>query len=164
MQGIKAIIGGVRGAVRRWWCATDGAIAVEMALVAPVLAMVAVPIIDIGMGTYTQMQVQEAAQAGVQYAADHGWSSAGVTQAAHDATSLPAASVTVTPAQSCGCATSTGVTSATCGDSCPQGAVTTTAGGSYVVVTVQAPYNMLVSYPGLSNPMTLTASAVVRLQ
>jgi hypothetical protein len=136
-----------------------------MALIAPMLAAVAVPLIDIGMGTYTQMQVQEAAQAGVQYAADHGWSSSGVQQAALDATSLPTTSVTVTRAQSCGCATSTGIVSATCGDSCTQpGAITATAGGSYAFVTVQAPYDMLVSYPGLSNPMTLTASAVVRLQ
>lgn len=163
MQGIRAIIGKVRGEVRRWWGASEGAIAVEMALIAPVLAAITVPLIDIGMGTYTQMQVQEAAQAGVQYAADHGWSSTGVTQAAQAATSL-ATSITVTPTQSCGCATSTGVTSATCGNACPSGATTTTAGGSYVFVTTQATYDMLVSYPGLSNPMTLTASAVVRLQ
>lgn len=156
MRGIRAII----GVFGRWRHATDGAIAVEMALIAPVLAAVIVPLIDIGMGTYTEMQVQEAAQAGVQYAADHGWSSTGVQDAALNATSL-SVSLTPAPYQSCGCATSSGVTSATCGVTCPDGS---TAGGSYAFVTAQTQYQTLLSYPGLSNPMTLSASAVVRLQ
>ena len=65
MRGMQAIVAGLaplRGA-------TEGAIAVEMALIAPVLAAILVLLIDIGMGTYEQMQVQEAAQAGIQYAA-----------------------------------------------------------------------------------------------
>jgi Flp pilus assembly protein TadG len=153
---MKAIIGGFAS----WRHATDGAIAVEMALVAPVLAVILVLLIDIGMGTYEQMQVQEAAQAGIQYAADHGWDSDGVQNAALNATSLP---VTLSPApsQSCGCATSTGIASATCGAACPDGS---TAGGSYVFVTAQAQYHTLINYPGISNPMTLSASAVLRLQ
>lgn len=156
MRGVKAII----DKFGLWRRAEDGAIAVEMALVAPVLAAILVPLIDIGMGTYEQMQVQEAAQAGIQYAADHGWSSTGVESAAQNATSL---TVTLSPApfESCGCATSAGVVSATCGAACDDGS---TAGGSYVFVTAQAQYHTLVNYPSLPNPMTLSASAVLRLQ
>jgi hypothetical protein len=36
--------------------------------------------------------------------------------------------------------------------------------GTYVTVSSQAQYSMLMSYPGLSNPLTLSAQSTVRIQ
>src|SRR5947209_8673258 len=75
--------------------AREGSAAVEFSVVAPVLAVVLVPLIDIGMAVYQQMQVQDAAQAGAQYAMAHGWNSASIQNAVTGATAL---SVTAAPA------------------------------------------------------------------
>jgi len=50
-----------------------GNAAVEFALIAPVLAATLVAMTDLGIGLYSKMQVENAAQAGAQYAIAKGW-------------------------------------------------------------------------------------------
>jgi Flp pilus assembly protein TadG len=137
-----------------------GSAVVEFALIAPVLGAALVAMVDIGIGFYENMEVENAAQAGAEYAIARGWNAAAVSNAVTAAGTLAAISATPAPTQSCGCASGTTISAIACGTICPNGA----AAGTYVTVTAQAQYTTIFSYPGLTSPMTLSAQAVVRIQ
>ena len=137
-----------------------GNAAVEFALVAPMLAAALVAMIDLGIGFYEKMEVENAAQAGAEYAIARGWNATSVANAVTASGTLAAISATPAPTQSCGCASGTTVAAASCGSVCPSGA----AAGTYVTVNAQAQYKTILSYPGLKSPMTLSAQSIVRLQ
>jgi Flp pilus assembly protein TadG len=139
--------------------AREGNAALEFSLGAPVLAIIFVPLIDIGMAVYQQMQVQDAAQAGAQYAMAHGWNSSGIQSAVTSATAL-SVSASPAPSKSCGCPDTSSVGAATCGSNCPDGQ----AAGTYVTVNAQATYAPLLPYPLLGTSMTLAAQATARIQ
>ena len=137
----------------------SGVAALELALVSSILVGILIPTFDLGMGAYQKMRVQDAAEAGAQYALTSGYSAAAITSAAQNATSL-GAGVTVTPSESCNCITGGTIgSSVACGSTCPDGSTA----GTYVTVATQATYTLLVSYPGLASPMTLNGSAIVRI-
>ena len=138
----------------------QGQTAVEFALVAPMLAAALVAMIDLGIGFYEKMEVENAAQAGAEYAIARGWNATSVANAVTASGTLAAISATPAPTQSCGCASGTTVAAASCGSTCPSGA----AAGTYVTVNAQAQYKTILSYPGLASPMTLSAQSIVRLQ
>ena len=94
--------------------AHEGNAALEFSIAAPVLAIIFIPLIDIGMAVYQQMQVQDAAQAGAQYAMAHGWNSGSIQSAVTSATALPV-SVSPAPSKSCGCPDGSSVSAAACG-------------------------------------------------
>ena len=149
--------------IKRLIAARDGTAVVEMALVLPMIVGMIIGMTDLGMGAYTEMQVQNAAQAGAEYATRVGYNSVGITAAVTNATSLSGVTANPVPSQSCGCAQGTTVTLFNtvppCAQVCPSGTV-----GTYVTVNAQASFTTLFSYPGLSSPMTLTASSVVRIK
>ncbi len=139
----------------------QGTSAIEFAIAAPLLLAILVPTADLGMGFYTRMQVQNAAQAGAQWAVLHQtFDSNAIQNAVANATSLPSITATPAPTQSCGCANGTGVTTVACGSTCPNGA----AAGSYATVSAQAPYSPLIPYPMLGASITLSAQSTVRYQ
>jgi Flp pilus assembly protein TadG len=146
-----------------WWrrllrhC--GGNAAMELALLASPLMLLAIGTGDYGLGIYRQMEVQNAAQAGAEYARKHGFSTTGITNAVTAATPLTV-SASPAPAQSCGCPSGTTISSATCGTTCASGALA----GTYVTVAAQATYSTIVPYPGIANSYTLTASSTVRIQ
>ena len=139
--------------------ARDGSAAVEFSIAAPVLAIIFVPLIDIGMAVYQQMQVQDAAQAGAQYAMRHGWNSSAIESAVTSATAL-SVSASPAPSKSCGCPDSSSVSSASCGSRCPDGQTA----GTYVTVSAQATYAPLLPYPTMGSSVTLTAQTTARIQ
>jgi Flp pilus assembly protein TadG len=139
--------------------ARDGSVAVEFSIAAPVLAIMFVPMIDIGMAVYQKMQVQDAAQAGVQYAMAHGWNSSSIQTAVTSATPL-SVSATPAPAKSCGCPDGSSFTAATCGSTCSDGQTA----GNYVTVSAQATYTPLLPYPTMGSSVTLSAQATARIQ
>ena len=139
--------------------ARDGSAAVEFSIAAPVLAIMFVPMIDIGMAVYQQMQVQDAAQAGAQYAMAHGWNSSSIQSAVTSATTL-SVSATPAPSKSCGCPDGSSVSAATCGSTCSDGRTA----GSYVTVSAQATYTPLLPYPTMGTSVTLSAQATARIQ
>jgi Flp pilus assembly protein TadG len=152
MIGCSVVI----GALRR----CTGNAAVEFALIAPVLAATLVAMTDLGIGLYSKMQVENAAQAGAQYAIAKGWNSAAIQNAVTSASALASVGAVPAPVQSCGCVNGTAITAAACGSLCPGGVKV----GTYVTVSAQASYSTLFSYPGLSSPMTLTGQSTVRIQ
>jgi Flp pilus assembly protein TadG len=137
-----------------------GAVALEFGLLVPVLSTMVVGVTDLSIGFVRKMAVQEAAEAGAQYAAVHGWSSAAITTAITSATSLTGVSASPAPSTSCGCPSGTSIAAATCGTTCASGRTA----GTYVTASAQYTYTMILSYPGLGNPLTLSASTTVRIQ
>lgn len=143
--------------------AEDGVSAVEFGLAAPVLLGLLIPLADLGIAYSDQIQVQQAAQAGAQYASLHPWNSGSVTaisNAVTAATTLSGINATPAPRQSCGCPSGSTITTATCGSTCSNGETA----GYYVVVTAQAPYTTVLPYSALGSSMTLSAQSTVRIQ
>ncbi|HZT51102.1 MAG TPA: TadE/TadG family type IV pilus assembly protein [Stellaceae bacterium] len=137
-----------------------GTAALEFGLLVPVLSTMVVGITDLSLGFAHKMAVQDAAEAGAQYAVLHGWSSSAVSSAITSATRLSGITASPAPSESCGCPSGTTITAATCGSTCASGRTAST----YVTANAQYSYRMILSYPGLSNPVTLSASATVRIQ
>src|SRR5579862_5271100 len=104
--------------------ADAGVAALEFSLGAPLLVALLIPMVDFGIGFYHQMQVQDAAQAGAQYALIHGWNSANsnaIQLAVTNATSLTSISPSPAPVESCGCPQGTSVAAVSCGGTCTNG-------------------------------------------
>jgi Flp pilus assembly protein TadG len=139
--------------------ARDGNAVVEFSIAAPVLAIIFVPLIDIGMAVYQQMQVQDAAQAGAQYAMAHGWNSSAIQSAVTSATAL-SVSASPAPSKTCGCPDGSSVSSATCGSTCSDGKTA----GIYVTVGAQVTYTPLLPYPTMGSSVTLSAQTTARIQ
>lgn len=143
-----------------WRDADDGTSAVEFCIIAPMLAAVLVPLIDLGLAFYQQMQVDDAAQAGAQYAMAHGWNTSAIQSAVTGATGLAGVSASPAPSRSCGCPSGTAVTAADCGSTCDDGQSART----YVTVSARATYTTLIPYPTIGSSVVLTAQSTVRVQ
>jgi Flp pilus assembly protein TadG len=141
-----------------------GAALVELAFAIPVLTGLLVPVIDIGMGLYQKMEVQDAAQAGAEYAIQSGWNSAAIQSAVTNATGLAGISATPAPSEFCGCPTTTGITVQTGSPPCTQICSGGSVAGTYVTVNATATYNPIMTYPILGSAVSLTAQTTVRIQ
>jgi Flp pilus assembly protein TadG len=133
---------------------------VEFALAAPLLITILTVLVDFGVGFYEKMQVEDAAQAGAQYALIHGWDSSAIQNAVTNATTLSGVTASPVPTKTCGCPSGTAVTTATCGAVCSNGL----SAGTYVTVNAQASYTPWISYAVLGTNVTLTAQSVARIQ
>jgi Flp pilus assembly protein TadG len=143
--------------------AKDGTSVVEFAVSAPILLGLLVPVADLGMAMAQRQQVQQAVQAGAQYASSHPWhrnSPSDITNAVLAANSISGLAVTPAPYQACGCPSGTAVTTVTCGATCSNGQVA----GYYVVISGEVPYTPVLPYSALSDQVTLTAQATVRIR
>jgi TadE-like protein len=143
--------------------AVNGVTAVEFALAAPILLGLLTPVADLGLAYSQQIQVQQAAQAGAQYASLHPWNSnsaAAITNAVTSATRLGALIADPAPSQTCGCPNGSTVGAATCGSLCADGG----QAGYYVVVHARLAYSPILPYSLLGNSAVLTAQATVRAQ
>jgi Flp pilus assembly protein TadG len=136
-----------------------GVVAIEFAMVAVVLMVMMVCTVDIAMGFYRKMQVQNAAQAGAQYAARRGFGESSIASAVTAATSFSGISASPAPTQFCGCPSNTGVASVGCGSTCSGGS----AAGTYVSVSAQGTYTTVLSYPLIPNSFTLSSKSTVRI-
>jgi Flp pilus assembly protein TadG len=145
-----------------WW-ARDGLAAVEFGLLAPMLLLIVAASVDLGLAYSAQIKVQQAAQAGAQYALLHGYDSTKITSAVTSATTL-SVSANPAPTQQCGCLSGSTVTlsgTPPCLVTCGNGLTP----GTYVIVKAQATYTPLIPYATLlSSPTTLTSQAQVRIQ
>lgn len=140
--------------------AVAGAAAVEFALAATMLMFVLTPMVDLGMAYYQQLQVEDAAQAGAQYAAAKGWNSTGIQNAVTSAATNLTISANPAPSESCGCPSGTSVAAATCSTSCSNGQTA----GTYVTINAQASYTPILPYSFFGSSSTLTATSIVRIK
>lgn len=140
-------------------CEETGIAAVELALIAPVLALIIVAIVDFGMAFTRQMTLANGVRAGVQYAMVRrpvqGDTDA-IRQTVADNAFVPLANASVT--WICTCAGS-GTAAPTCGvDDCGGADV-----NHSIQIGVTESYPLILSYPGISNPVTLGDEVLLRL-
>src|SRR5713226_6591707 len=98
-----------------------GNAAIEFALATPILLGLLVPVADLGMAFSQQLQVQQAAQAGAQYAVLHGYNSSAISNAVTAGTTLSGVTAYPAPTQGCGCPSGSAITTATCASTCTNG-------------------------------------------
>jgi Flp pilus assembly protein TadG len=139
---------------------TSGVAAIEFGIVVPILVLMVVAVVDIGMGFYRKMQVEDAAQAGAQWAVKNGFDANAITSAVTSATSAPSISVSPTPVQFCGCATGSTISTATCGTTCSGGV----QAGTYTTVSAQMTYNTILPYGVFPSTYNFSSQSTVRLQ
>lgn len=137
-----------------------GATAVEFALIAPLLFLFLLGLIDFGLGFEAKMAVSQAAQAGSYYALLNGFDQTAITNAVTNATDTSGISASPSPTESCGCPSGTAVTASPCNSTCPNGQ----SPGTYATVSAQYQYSTILPYPGLSSPMTLVSTSMVRIK
>ncbi len=151
-----------------------GAAAIELALTLPFMMVVLMGIFDFGNITYTMMEVNAAAHAGVMYAYANrsACTTSGIETAENTATSLGSPAAYTGPsatgaaglghsAPSCtvsGCSSSAGIV-ATSSSTCTTGDPTP---GTYAVAFAQYNFTPLLPWTGLVFPSTISATAVMR--
>jgi Flp pilus assembly protein TadG len=138
----------------------SGAAAVELALLAPVLTLMMVSVIDIGLGVYRKMQVEDAAQVGAQYAMRNGFDANAISNAVTSATNFSSIAASPAPVKFCGCATGFSISTVSCGSTCPGGAVA----GTYTTVSAQATYSSLLNYQIVPQNHNFSVQSTARLQ
>lgn len=138
----------------------EGLAGIEFALLVPILMMLTLCTVDLGVAAYDAMQVENAAQAGSEYAAVHGYNSTSISSVITSATSLSGVTASPAPTQFCGCPSGNSITTATCGSTCSDGSMA----GTYVTASATATYTTLIHYPMLPATFTFVNAATARIQ
>jgi len=138
----------------------SGVAAIEFGMIVPILVLMVVATVDIGMGFYRKMQVEDAAQAGAAWAIKNGFNVNAISTAVLSATSAPAISASPTPVQFCGCASGSSIGTVTCGTTCSGGALA----GTYSTVSAQMTYNTILPYGFFPSSYNFSSQSTVRLQ
>lgn len=147
----------------RAWLARgrDGSAAVEFAVIASFLGIAMMGVYDFGIATWHRMQVTTAAHAGAAYAAAHGFNANGITAAVTGSSDWAGIAASPAPSKVCGCPNNAdGVVEVECGTACAGGG----DAGTYVKVAATANYTFLMPYPGVTQPVVLTATSITRIQ
>jgi Flp pilus assembly protein TadG len=132
----------------------------EVALVTPLLLLLAVGIIEIGRYAYYSILVADAARAGAQYGAQNLATAADTvgirTAAENDGQNLSELRVTVR--HECGC------TGSSIGDICPATACASPNHALvYLKVTVSGKFNSLFKYPGIPKSIDCDSTELMRV-
>jgi Flp pilus assembly protein TadG len=138
----------------------SGQALLEVALVTPLLMLLAVGIIEIGRYAYYSILVADAARAGAQYGAQNlatAADTAGIrTAAENDGQNLTALKVTVQ--HECGC------TGSSISGACPATACASPNHALvYVKVTVTGKFNSLFKYPGIPQSINCDSTELMRV-
>ena len=148
-----------------------GVSAVEFGLAAPMFLAALSPVIDLGLAFSQQIRINQAVEAGAQYASSNPYAGSSWSTGVSNAVTNAIANLTITPSvgsETCGCpdSTSTAIvtgsygTPPTCSGSCPDGSNP----GYYVTISAQATYTSVMPYSILGTSATLSSQAVVRVQ
>jgi Flp pilus assembly protein TadG len=133
--------------------------AVEFALAAPIVIVIAAGIVDFGLLELDHAALQGAARIGAQYARLHPADAAGIQRAVEASTELnPPLSIAASSALTCECADGTPID---CRRACAAAGL---PGPNRVFIAVSASqtFTPLLPWPGI--PATLTATAELRIQ
>ena len=142
-----------------------GSVAIEIALLAPVLAALLLGSVDFGTFVFQKMQVQSASRAGAQFAiqsAGNADDTGGISNAALTSSSNLEAGTSVKSVSFCACAdgSETAVSATTgCGGTC--------SGGDFpaltVRVTVSNTFTPIFPYPGIPDSILLEGETSLRV-
>jgi len=157
-----------------------GVAAIEMAFIAPILVFLAVGMVDFGLGFYTKMMVDAAADAGAAYAQRNSTTYTALTAGSFNTSVQNAAlgSVTISTRLSSGPMTATAIEEfccvgmVGCNPTTPPTCGNGLAAGVYVQVTTSAAYTTFLPFQyissatnfGITNPVTFTTVSTVRIQ
>ena len=149
----------------------NGQAFVELALVLPMLTLLIVGGVEIGRLAYADIEVSNAARAGVAYAMQSHAAAAlplNIAAAAkQDAPNLPGL-VVDPPILTCYCETSGGVTTALASCSATDASLTTCPSPSSIVIYVQvnthADIDTVFHLPAIPNTVTLRGTAIMRVE
>jgi Flp pilus assembly protein TadG len=128
----------------------EGASFVELAIVLPLFLLMLIPVVDLGRGFYTAIEVASAAHAGAIYGVENPTDTSGMELAAKAGTSN-LSNVTATATYGCECSDGTSAV-----DSCASTPSCTYNYVTYVNVKVTSPYRTVFGYPGLPSSMDIT--------
>jgi Flp pilus assembly protein TadG len=137
----------------------SGSAVVELAVVGPLMVLMALGTADFGRVLYTSIILSHAARAGAQYGAQTNGTTAdsdGIRQAALDE-AADIGTVTITSARVCEC---TGTGSVSCTATCSGYGVPRV----FVQVTASTTFRTIVAYPLIPNVVPLSVTAKVRRQ
>jgi Flp pilus assembly protein TadG len=171
----------LRLAIRRFMVAEEGVALVEATIFVPILVVMSICVMDFGLVYYNKMEMQNAAQAGAQWAIANGvYNCSSINAAATNATKLPASEVMVTSSEFCACSEDSSgnpvvthltspaaCTSAACtlvpNSTCPSGSGVV---GNYVTVsaTPTTAYHSLITFRLISSTPDISATTMVRIQ
>jgi len=150
----------IRQHFRRLKRSTQASVAVEAALIVPVLTLMVVGVINYGGAMIARTELFNAVHAGLQYALFYktdldGMKGAALTASSSEST---AGSITVTTSATCYCRSGpaeAGYCSGACG---------TSGGVDYQLATITASqtYSYLLKFPGFPTSITLSESASIR--
>lgn len=137
---------------------TCGAAAVEFALISPIVAIVILGVADFGILTLKTTQVSSATRAGIQFVmTDPTDYATNISTVVTSSTNLDADNMTVTTSEGCRCLgdmTAVDCDTDTCSGNAPP---------KYVTITTTYTHDMIMGYPGVDNPYTVTRTAVIRI-
>lgn len=142
-----------------------GSVAIELALLAPVLAGFLIGAVDFGSYIYKSMQMQSASRAGAQYAIQTGANSTdstGISDAVFRSSTDLDPGLSVVSATFCACAdgSSSAVSNTTgCGGTCPGGDTPALT----VQVTVSNTFKTIFPYPGIPDSIVITGKTALRV-
>lgn len=147
-----------RRTVNRW---KAGGVAVEGALLAPIIMTMAAGVADYGFSVQDKMRLVNAVRAGTQYAMrdyeNFGAIQRAVIESLNAGRSPEAnADVDVTVLLTCECP---GSGAGDCDDTCDTGTRQVR-----VTVAAERPYHWMMDYPAIANPTTLHAEATIRVR
>ncbi|WP_448187482.1 TadE/TadG family type IV pilus assembly protein [Azospirillum sp. sgz301742] len=135
----------------------DGNVAVEFALLLPLLILILGGVIDFGRAFYDRMALESAARSAVQYARQSPSDSAGIQLAALGAGGVPSTATVDALQVFCECPDGSSVG---CNAVCASGGTVL----RFLSVTVRENFETMFPYPGVSSPLALAGSATIRVQ
>lgn len=142
------------------WCKGQSSAEVGVAMI--VLSLLLLVTTDLGRLFYTQITVNDAARAGVQYGAQslvNAADTSGIkTAVTNDSSNITLSSGNPVVNQCTCISSSTTVTQCSASYHCSDN-----PGATYITVTVAAPFRTVASYPGLPNPVTLVGTAEMQV-
>jgi Flp pilus assembly protein TadG len=162
--------------VRQLAMELEGAALIEFTVLAPILLLLTTPMLSFGLYSYCQLQVNNAAQAGAQYAIENtipnGYSASSIQSAATHANTSTVPSfftaISATATRYCGCPTASDVTLSAWTTGCATGAACSDGSypGTYVTVVASATFTPLATYGSLfPHSWSITSKpATVRVQ
>ena len=140
-------------------CSNRGHSTVEMAVVAPVMALLLLAATDLARLFYASIAVSNAARAGAQYgsqsliaAADSAGMAAAAKADASNVTGLNAVG------SQCTCFTPSSVTA------CASSYCTSNPQGTFVEVDTSTTFRTLITYPGIPSSVSLSGKAIMRVE
>jgi Flp pilus assembly protein TadG len=134
---------------------------VELALLLPILVMLLVGVAELGRFAYMAIEVSNAARAGVQYGAENHVTASDTTgmQTAATTDGSNVRGISATAIHYCACASASGTAVACLPTSCTSSPII-----EYVQVNTTASVSPMFNYPGISNTLTLTGQAIMRVE